>query len=141
MAKPLSKDLRARIVRAVEEGGSVRAVGARFGVSPSSVSNISRLWRATGSVAPKKMGGDRRSHVTEAHGDRILGVIGARPDLTLDEIRAALRGDGVEVGRVSIWRFFARHGISFKKNGARRRARAPGRRRGAGGLERTSEPA
>jgi transposase len=89
-------------------------VGARFGVSPSSVSKIARLWRATSSVAPKKMGGDRRSHATEAHRDRILGLIGARPDLTLDEIHAALRRDGVAVGRVSIWRFLARHGISFK---------------------------
>ena len=79
MPKPLSIDLRERIVGAVVAGGSLRVVAARFGVSPSSVSNISRGWRETGSVAPKKMGGDHRSHVIEAHRDRILALVGATP--------------------------------------------------------------
>ena len=130
MPRPLSIDLRERLVRAVAEGGSVRAVGARFGVSASSVSKISRRWRETGAVAPKPMGGDRRSQSTEAHGDRILALIGESPDLTLAEIQAALARDGIAVGLVSIWRFFQRHGISFKKNRARQRAGQAGRGRG-----------
>ncbi len=124
MPKPLSMDLRRRIVDAVEADGRVRAVAARYDVSPSSVSNVHRLWRATGSVAAKPMGGDRRSHVTEAHGARILGLVSQTPDMTLDEIRAVLREDGVAVGRISIWRLLVRHGLSVKKNRARRRARA-----------------
>lgn len=40
MARPLSDDLRVRLVEAVEAGGTIRAVGKRFGVSPSSVSKI-----------------------------------------------------------------------------------------------------
>lgn len=135
MPKPLSQDLRHRIVAAVEAGGSLRAVARRYDVSPSSVSKISRLWRATGSVAPKPVGGDRRSHVTEAHGARILGLVRETPDITLDEIRAVLRGDGVAVGRISIWRLLKRHGLSFKKNRARRRAGARRRGRGADALE------
>jgi len=124
MPPPLSQDLRRRIVDAVEAGGSLRSVAGRYDVSPSSVSNISRLWRATGSVAPKPMGGDRRSHVNEAHGARILGLVFEIPDITLDEIQAILRDDGVAVGRISIWRLLERHGLSFKKNRARRRAGA-----------------
>ncbi len=124
MPKPLSMDLRRRIVDAVEADGRVRAVAARYDVSPSSVSNIYRLWRATGRVAAKPMGGDRRSHVTEAHGARILGLVSRTPDMTLDEIRAVLREDGVAVGRISIWRLLVRHGLSVKKNRARRRAGA-----------------
>jgi transposase len=130
MPRPLSIDLRERLVRAVEEGGTVRAVGARFGVSPSSVSKISRRWRETGSVAPKPMGGDRRPHATEAHGQRILALIEEAPDLRLAEIQGALARDGVEVGLTSIWRFFRRHQISFKKNRARQRAGPAGRGRG-----------
>ena len=122
MPGPLSMDLRWRIVDAVEAGGTVRGVAARFAVSPSSVSNISRLWRATGSAVPKPTGGDRRSHVTEAHGERIPGFVSETPDVTLDEIRTASSAEGVEVGRISIRRFLDRHGLSFKKNGARRRA-------------------
>ena len=89
MPKPLSKDLRHRIVAAVEAGGGMRAVAARYDVSPSSVSNISRLWRATGSIAAKPMGGDRRSHKTEAHGAQILGWF-PRPRI-LRSMRSRLR--------------------------------------------------
>ena len=136
MPKPLSQDLRHRIVAAVEAGGGMRAVAARYDVSPSSVSNISRLWRATGSIAAKLMGGDRRSHKTEAHGAQILALVSQAPDITLDAIQAALRNTGAAVGRISIWRLLERHDLSFKKNRARRRAGAPRRRRGANLLER-----
>jgi len=114
----------------------MRAVAARYDVSPSSVSNISRLWRATGSIAAKPMGGDRRSHKTEAHGAQILALVSQAPDITLDAIQAALRNTGAAVGRISIWRLLERHDLSFKKNRARRRAGAPRRRRGANLLER-----
>ncbi len=57
MLKPLSIDLRRRIVEAKEAGGSLRSVRDRFGVAASSVSNLHTLWRARGSVEPKKMGG------------------------------------------------------------------------------------
>ena len=36
MALPLSQDLRARLVRAVAEGSSIRQAATRFDVSPSS---------------------------------------------------------------------------------------------------------
>jgi len=124
MPKPLSIDLRERIVCAVEAGETIRAVAARYAVSASAVSKISQLWRRTGSVAPKPMGGDRRSHRTEARGADILGLVSQTPDITLDEIREALCTDGVAVGRSSVWRFLDRRGLSFKKNRARRRAGA-----------------
>ena len=127
MPRPLSDDLRVRLVEAVQAGGTIRAVGKRFGVAPSSVSKIHQRWRRTGSVTAAAMGGDRRSGATEAHGPRILALLEAQPDLTLDEICAALGPAGSAPSRVSIWRFFRRHGISVKKNRARGRAGAPGR--------------
>ncbi|MAE43836.1 MAG: hypothetical protein CMF63_02390 [Magnetovibrio sp.] len=60
MAKPLSLDLRERIVEAVDADGGIRTVAARFGVSPRAVSKIHKQRRETGSVAPAKMGDDRR---------------------------------------------------------------------------------
>ncbi len=131
MPKPLSNDLRRRIVEAREAGGSLRSVGDRFGVAPSSVSNIYVLWREMGSVEPKKMGGDRRSHAIEAHHDWLLELVAETPDLTLAEIRLALNGRSHGFGKGTLWRFFQRHRISFKKNRARRRAGTPGCRRGA----------
>src|SRR5215831_10193773 len=49
---------------------------------------------------------------------------GSRPHL--EEIRERLAARGIRVAASSIWRFYDRHGISFKKNRARRGAAAPG---------------
>jgi transposase len=66
MARPLSNDLRERVVAAVVAGGSCRSVAARFGVAVSSVVKWSQRYRATGSAAPGKMGGHRK-RVLEPH--------------------------------------------------------------------------
>ena len=52
MARPLSKDLRERIVAAVECGQSRRAAAGRFRVSVSCVIKLMQRWRETGSVDP-----------------------------------------------------------------------------------------
>jgi transposase len=66
MSRPLSSDLRERVVAAVTDGESCRAVGARFGVAASSVVKWSQRYRATSSVSPGKMGG-RRKPLLEPH--------------------------------------------------------------------------
>ena len=115
MATPLSMDLRSRIVLAIEAGSSTRRVAARFEVSPSAVSKISSRYRKSGRLGPLPMGGDRRSHVIETHGARILELLRAHPDLTVPSLRAVLHQEGIEVGNGGFFRFLARHRISFKK--------------------------
>ncbi len=61
------------------------------------------------------MGGDQRSHAVEAHGELILSLQGATPDITLEELRAALGERGVSVGYGGLWRFFDRREITVKK--------------------------
>ena len=77
------------------------------------------------------MGGDRRSHVIETHGARILELLRAHPDLTVPSLRAVLHQEGIEVGNGGFFRFLARHRISFKKNAARQRTGSPRRRQAA----------
>ena len=134
MPKPYSQDLRERVIGAVAgEDMSARAAGRLFGVSESvAVKWVSR-WRRTGSVAAKPMGGYKTSPL-DAHAEAVLGLIAARPDLTVDEIRSELGALGIRTGRGSVWRFFTRHGISFKKNRARQRAGSPRRGGGAAGM-------
>ena len=74
-------------------------------------------------MAPRPMGGDRRSHVIEAKGARILALPSAEPDLTLSEVRARLGAQGRVVGYGGLWRFLDWHDISVKKNPACERAR------------------
>ena len=51
----------------------------------------------------------------EAHADFLLALIADHPDLTLDEIVAAMRKRRIPGSRSAVWRFFERHNISFKK--------------------------
>lgn len=115
MSKALSVDLRERVVAAVAEGASCRAAAARFGVSASSAIRWCARLRSTGTVAPGRLGGDRRSVRTEVHGSVILEIVACRPDITLHELKAALAAIGVHVGIATLWRFFARHRITRKK--------------------------
>jgi transposase len=114
-------DLRERLVRAVEDGASVREAAGIYDVAPSTVVKVHQRWRATGAVSAKPMGGDQRSHTIEAHSAVILALIQAQPDLTLLEICDALAAKGIKVSRSALWRLFDRHKVSFKK---KRRTRA-----------------
>ena len=113
----LSDDLRERVVNAVVECGLSRNQAAkRFGVSIASAVRWVARFHAKGEVSPDPMGGDRRSGRIEAHADYLLGLIRREPDITLAEIRDKLIANSHEAFSTSVlWRFFDRHGITFKK--------------------------
>lgn len=137
MAKPLSEDLRGRLVAAVEAGLSRRAAAERFGVAAASAVRWVRQWRTTGAVRPKRQGGDQRSHRIEAYRRVILAAIEAKADITLVEIAAMLsERHGAAFAPSTIWRFLDRHAVTLKKNSARGRAGAARRRRAAAGVAR-----
>jgi len=119
MTKPLSVDLRDRVVGAVDGGMSCRAAAARFGVSASAAIKWRRRWRETGSIAPRAQGGDKRSGRIEALGDAIFAMVEVAPDLTLAEIAERLARDhGQRFAPSTVHRFFRRRGWSFKKSPA-----------------------
>jgi transposase len=118
----LSNDLRVRVVETVLAGSSRRRAAARFGVSVSSAIRWVQSWHERGDVGAKPQGGDHRSGRIEAHAGFLLDRVAQTPDMTLAEFQAVLRARGLVVGISTVWRFFDRHGISFKKNRARRRA-------------------
>lgn len=123
MAKPLSEDLRVRVIQAVDGGMSRRAAAERFGVSPSSAVRFVGEWRGRGTTHAKGPGGDQRSHRIEAYCDVILNAIEAKPDLTLVEIAEMLKTEqGASFAPSSIWRLLDRHAVTFKKKRARSRA-------------------
>ena len=121
MARPYSQDLRARLVRYVEGGVSARAAAKVFGVSESSAIKWMQRWRRQGSVAPDPVRGHRRQ-LLESQADWLLEAIEAKTDLTLEEIRAQLKKRGVHVSLWTVWSFYDRHDISFKKKPLRQRA-------------------
>ena len=137
MTRPLSKDLRERLIEAVAQGATCRAAAARFGVAASTAVKLVRRWRDTGSSTPRPQGGDMRSERIEVHADEILEQIAKQIDITLVEIAAHLElTHGERFAPSTIWRFLDRHAQTFKKNRARQRAEAPGRGRAKAGMAR-----
>jgi len=122
MAKGYSKDLRVRAVSMVQTGESAREAGRLLDVSASTAIRWIDRWTTTGSVEAKPGTGHSRSPL-EKHRQWLLDLVVAEPDLTLEEIRARLRADKkLKTATSSVWRFYERHEITFKKNVARRRA-------------------
>ena len=115
MGKPLSMDLRERVISAIDGGLSRRAAAARFGIAPSTAIRWDNERRATGSFAPKRQGGDMRSRRIEANAEVIHAAIEETPDITLAELCRHLADHGIVASTSSLWRFFQRHGITRKK--------------------------
>ena len=127
MPKPCSVDLRERVLEAVMAGASRREAAERFEISASSAVKWLQRFDETGSIAAKPTGGS--TSALEEHADFLLALIAEQSDLTLDEVVAAMRKRRIQGSRSAVWRFFDRHGISFKKKPAGSGASAS--RRGA----------
>ena len=114
----------ARVIEAVEAGSSRRGAAARR-VSVRMVGL--NVWRRTGRTTPLSeslaVTGGRDG--SRARPRSCWPMVEVTPDITLAELQALLKERDLSVGTGTVWRFFDRHGISFKKNRARRRAGAP----------------
>ncbi|WP_085983245.1 IS630 family transposase [Methylosinus sp. LW4] len=104
MVRPLSNDLRERVVAASAASESCRSVAQRFGVAASSVVKWSQRLRSTGSVAPAKIGG-RRKPTLEPHRAFILERIMQTQHLTLHGLKDELAAHGVKVSHNAVWLF------------------------------------
>jgi transposase len=113
MPKPYSDDLRERVIEAVEAGASRREAAESFNLCPSSAVKWLQRWRDTGSAKAKPTGGS--TSPLEKHAEQLLALVAEQPDLSLDEIVAAMRKRRIPGSRTAVWRFFARHDVTFKK--------------------------
>lgn len=118
MTRPLSNDLRERVVGAIASGESCRSAAKRFGIAVSSAVKWSQRFRTTGSVAPSKMGGHRK-RVLEPHRAFIAERINQTPHLSLHGLKQELATRGVKVSHNAVWQFLRREGLRFKKNAVR----------------------
>jgi putative transposase len=123
MPKPLSMDLRERLVRAVEGGASRHAAAEQFAVSVSCVIKLMQRHRQEGTIAPRKFGGGRRPAL-EPHYDRVRALVVAMPDATIDELRTQLIAEGVMISRSPLGRCL----LALKLTRKKRRATPPSNR-------------
>jgi transposase len=111
--KPLSQDLRERIVAAVDDHeGSRRAIARRFQVDVSCITRWLRLRRQTGSLQPRPRGGGKPPTLDRAGLERLRSLVQERPDATLDELRQHLNLSG---SVMIVWRGLEKLGITRKK--------------------------
>jgi len=121
MAAPYSMDLRERVLKAWNVSGDADEVAARFGVSRAWVHRLAQRHRETGSITPRKQA-KFRSRVLATQEQRLKDLVTAKPDATLAELREGLP---TTAALSTLWLELDRLGLTFKKNGTRRRAAAP----------------
>src|SRR5215203_5073873 len=115
LAMGYSNDLRVRVIQVVEGGGAARAAARQFVIGDATAIRWAKRWREIGSFEAKSNKGKSRSPLKK-HEEWLLGLVRQEPDLTLEEIRRRLLEERQQkAGLGSVWRFFHRHGISFKK--------------------------
>lgn len=88
MARPLSLDLRERVIACHEAGESIRTLASRFGIVASTISKWAPRRRETGSVRPAKFGGYRR-RLLEPPRDTVHALVAERPHQSRSESRGA----------------------------------------------------
>lgn len=119
MGKPISSDLRERIVRGVEAGQSRRSLAARFEVAPSTAVRIQQRYDATGSVAPARQGPPTGSGKLAPHRQAVIDKVKAKPDITMPDLAAWLEAQhGVTVDASNLSKFLCKEGFTYKKSAA-----------------------
>jgi transposase len=114
MGKPLSLDLRKRVVAAIEGGLSCNQAAKQFGIGISTAIGWARRLRETGSVEPGKMGGHRPKAISGEHRVWLLQRV-KDGDFTLRGLVAEFAERGLKVDYRSVWEFVHAEKLSFKK--------------------------
>ncbi len=130
-----SRDLRDRVLRALERGDRPTEIASRFEVSREWVYDVKNRFENEGLRHRLPVGGYRVSRVADKE-LLIRDWIKERADLTLAEISERLAEHGVRITPSALWYQLDKWNLSFKKNAARQRARARGREAGARAVER-----
>lgn len=111
--KPLSNDLRQRILAAVDNReGSRRQLAARFSVNVSTITRLLQLRRQTGSSQPRPHGGGIAPTLDHDALERLRGLVEQTPDATLEALR---QGMGVSGSVLIICRALQKLDLPLKK--------------------------
>ena len=118
MPKPLSDDLRCRILAAYARNeGSQQELARRFGVSFEYVRKIRKQWRLNGRM--ERVAQSRRgplSRMTEAVREQLRGWLREQPDRTLAELGEQLRAGGIVASRSRISQTLQQMDLRLKKS-------------------------
>jgi transposase len=111
--KPLSNDLRERILAAIDKReGSRRQLAARFSVNVSTITRLLQLRRLTGSFDPRPHRGGTEPTLDQRGLERLRRLVEETPDATLEQLRQGL---GLSGSLMIVWRGLKKLDITRKK--------------------------
>lgn len=120
MPAPLSRDLRKRIIQAVEAGDSVKKIAREKQVSESAIFRLLVLYRETGSYKARPLRNGRKPQLDEKMLEKIRKRIEEQPDIALHELKEEF---ALPVSLPALCKTInGKLGLRRKKNGARSRA-------------------
>jgi putative transposase len=112
--KPLSQDLRERIVAAYEAGeGSYKVIAARFKVGPTVVGKLVQQKRELGTLQPQTHLRGRKPAVSGEKEAALREHLEKHPDATVLERREFL---GIACSEKTLWQTLRKMGWRFKKS-------------------------
>jgi transposase len=130
MRKPISMDLRERIVEAyARREGTREEVAKRFKVSLGMVKKLLQQQSRTGDLRPRYRFCGRKAKLLPQHGAALQALVAREPDVTLEEMKARL-GLGCTVA--AIHQVLAKLGLTYKKRRSMRPNKAGRTWRGPG---------
>jgi transposase len=127
VGRAIWRNLRARILAAVDGGMAARAAAELFRVSVSYLYKALIRRRRTGQVIASPRRGHRPRKLSPAQETALAAHIEAHPDLMLAALQAWLLAEhGVRLSNGAMWSAVARLGLSLKKDAPGERTRPPG---------------
>ena len=111
--RTLSLDLRERILASYDHGEGTRyRIAQRYRVSLGMVKKLLQQRRRTGDVAPRHRHSGRKPIILATHQRQMRVLLERKPDLTLQELRAAVE---LDCSLPAIHYALAKLGLTYKK--------------------------
>jgi transposase len=111
--KTISLDLRQRIVTSYDQGEGTREdIAKRYRVSLGFVAKMLHQRQRTGDIAPRHGFSGRKPKLQGIHRRQLRALLAKKPDLTLQELQAAL---GVDCTLQAIHYVLVSMGLTYKK--------------------------
>lgn len=90
--RTISLDLRERILGSYDQKeGDREEIALRYRVSLGMVKKLLQQRRRTGDIAPRHRYSGRKPLIVRTHHQQLRALLGRKPDMTLKELRAAVR--------------------------------------------------
>jgi transposase len=114
--RPLSLDLRERIILALQSGQTRPEIAERFSISVSTVGRLAKQWREENDLSPRPITGRPRA-IPDTEIELLQTLIATQKDATLESLSQALQEQtGKKISLSALQRNLIWLGYSYKKS-------------------------